>query len=198
MENVGRFWWQTFYPVREAHRGVDFREPGVAGLFAGFEGGGAPAVEFACGTVAREVNFAVSGEEGLNGGRAEFGGLADDFDKGVAFRQTDGEDAGRRRGVAGNLSEAHLGGAGVGGGKSSSSHPTPAIEEFHGFTEAGAADPNEVGGFVGWEDEFAALGGPGTGMEHAEHEEVCICQDRCRLQVTGCRFSPQRTQNFPN
>ncbi len=151
---------------------MDFGEPGVAGLFAGFEGGGAPAFEFARGAVGIEADFAVGGEKGLEGGRAEFSGLADDFNKHIALGQADGEHAGRGGGQAGDFGEAHAGGAGVVRCQSSRGHPTLPIEQLHQLADTGAADADEVAGFVGGQDDFAARGGPGAGMEHAEHEGV--------------------------
>lgn len=55
----------------------NFRQTGAAGLFAGFAGDAAPAVDALFGG-AFESFFAAFGDEGADGGGAEFGGLFDD------------------------------------------------------------------------------------------------------------------------
>ena len=156
-------------PRFEIQGRMDFGEPRVAGLFAGFEGGGAPAVLLVGETVGVvEAGFGAGGEEGLDAGGAEFGGLADDVFEEAALGEADGENARDGMGMAGEGLAADAGEAGGFTNQDASNHAAEAVEQLHAVTGADAADAGEVAGFGGVEGDFAAGFGKSAGVEGAQ------------------------------
>ncbi len=95
----------------------DIEEPGIAALFGGFEGGGAPFLDFFVLTVAVEVDLGAFADDGDDAGGTDFGGFADDIVETGAFRKGLGErdGVGKGRGPVSVANGENGGVFGVGG-----------------------------------------------------------------------------------
>lgn len=141
-------------------QGLEFGEPGVAGLLGGFAQELGPFLLFIFGTA-----FDVVGDDGLNGFAAEFDRAFEDGLQGLALRNSESEvDGGGRTGGRGLVEDPEAGLPGIRSVEDRGEDGSPAVQSEEFVSGACPEHPDEVVAFpLGEEEDVFLLAG--TGIE---------------------------------